>query len=70
MFIRVCTLMKRKSKTNKETILEQGKEIALLKNEVRELKTVVEGLTKWKHTITSLFEDLYSAVLMGGGEAK
>lgn len=62
--------MKKKPKSSKEIILEQGKEIALLKNELRELKTVVEGLTKWKHTITSLFEDLYTAVLMGGGEAK
>lgn len=62
--------MKRKPITQKEQIIEQGKEIALLKNEIREMKTVVEGLVKWKRTITSLFEDLYTAVLMGGGEAK
>lgn len=62
--------MKRKPKTNKETILEQGKEIVLLKNELRELKTRIDELIKWKDSVSKLFEELITYAFIEGGEAK
>lgn len=61
--------MKRKPVTQKEQIIEQGKEIALLKNELRELKTVIEGLTKWKDSVSKLFEELITYAFIEGGQA-
>lgn len=61
--------MKKRPITQKEQILNQGKEIALLKNELRELKTVIEGLTKWKDSVSKLFEELITYAFVESGQA-
>lgn len=61
--------MKRKPKTNKEILLEQGKEIALLKNELRELKTRIDELIKWKDSVSKLFEELITYAFVESGQA-
>lgn len=61
--------MKKKPTSNKETILEQGKEIALLKNELRELKTRVDELIKWKDSVSKLFEELITYAFVESGQA-
>ena len=62
--------MKKRPRTQKEQIIEQGKEIALLKNEVRELKTRIDELIKWKDSVSKLFEELITYAFIEGGEAK
>ena len=61
--------MKKKPITQKEQILNQGKEIALLKNELRELKTRIDELIKWKEGISKLFEELITFAFVEGGQA-
>lgn len=61
--------MKRRPKTTKELLIDQGKQIAVLKNELRELKTRIDELIKWKDSVSKLFEELITYAFIEGGQA-
>lgn len=49
--------MKRRYKTNRELIVSQGKEIAVLKKELKETKGHVDFLMVWRQKFADRYED-------------
>ena len=49
--------MKRRYKTNRELIISQGKEIAILKTKLKEIKGHVDFLMVWRQKFADRYED-------------
>ena len=49
--------MKRRYKTNRELIVSQGKEIAILKTKLKEIKGHTDFLMVWRQKFTDSYED-------------